>query len=415
MIFREEMSKASAPGVGGSGVSLLGPTLLLHGSEEQRRKYLGDILSGEVAWAQGYSEPGAGSDLASLSTRAQRDGDEYVVNGQKIWTSGAHDADAPVRTRAHGPEAPKHRGISFLLIDDIHASGITIRPLIDATWSHHINEVFFDSVRVPVSNLLGEENRGWYVAMTLLDHERSGIGSAAALLSEITALIAEVTEDARSQLARNPVLRLRLADLVIGAAIAQQLRASRRLDAGSRSGAELRGLDDQALHSEQGQELHRVALRAFGLHSQIWPGDGREVLGGRHIFLYIRDDSGDDRRRQLRGAAQHHRDARARAAARLTADREAGCGDGAATRPRRRLPSARGAAARRRPGARVREDELPVGAHPREDVIACLTRPTAPGDAPPAVPPGPPGFADPGRPAHPAQPGGCGSTPRCGS
>ena len=288
VIFREEMSKASAPGVGGSGVSLLGPTLLLHGSEEQRRKYLGDILSGEVAWAQGYSEPGAGSDLASLSTRAQRDGDEYVVNGQKIWTSGAHDADALFALVRTDPEAPKHRGISFLLIDDIHASGITIRPLIDATWSHHINEVFFDSVRVPVSNLLGEENRGWYVAMTLLDHERSGIGSAAALLSEITALIGEVAEDERSQLARNPVLRSRLADLVIGAAITHNLalRVASMQAAGLVPNYE--ASMTKLFHSEQSQELHRVALRAFGLHAQIWPGDGREVLGGRHVFLYIR-------------------------------------------------------------------------------------------------------------------------------
>ena len=326
VIFREEMSKASAPGVGGSGVSLLGPTLLLHGSEEQRRKYLGDILSGDVAWAQGYSEPGAGSDLASLSTRAQRDGDEYIVNGQKIWTSGAHDADALFALVRTDPEAPKHRGISFLLIDDIHASGITVRPLIDATWSHHINEVFFDSVRVPVSNLLGEENRGWYVAMTLLDHERSGIGSAAALLSEITALIAEVTEDGRSQLARNPVLRSRLADLVIGAAITHKPRASRRLDAGGGSGAELRGLDDQALpqRAEPGAAPRRPASVRIARADLA----GRRPGGARrpaHLPLHT-NDSGDDRRRQLRGAAQHHRDARARAAAGLTAERE--------TRPR---------------------------------------------------------------------------------
>src|SRR5690606_38161737 len=113
-IFKQEMAQAQAPGVGGMGVSLLGPTLIVHGTEEQRAEHLRRILSGELAWAEGYSEPGAGSDLASLQTRAIRDGDDYVINGQKIWTSGAHTADwlfALVRT---DPEAPKHRGISFL-------------------------------------------------------------------------------------------------------------------------------------------------------------------------------------------------------------------------------------------------------------------------------------------------------------
>src|SRR5690606_4354100 len=137
-IYNQEMARAGAPIPGGQGVSMLGPTLIVHGSEEQKAEHLPRILSGEVAWAQGYSEPGAGSDLASLQTRAVRDGDEYVINGQKIWTSGAHYADwlfALVRT---DPEAPKHRGISFMVMD-IKTPGITVRPIIDMGWKHPFN------------------------------------------------------------------------------------------------------------------------------------------------------------------------------------------------------------------------------------------------------------------------------------
>ena len=176
-IYNQEMAQARAPQVGGMGVGLLGPTLIVHGNDEQKAEHLPKILSGEIAWAQGYSEPGAGSDLASLQTRAVKDGDEYVINGQKIWTSGAHTADwlfALVRT---DPEAPKHRGISFLMMDK-STPGLSVRPLINMGWQHGFNETFFEDVRVPARNLIGEENRGWYVGMTLLDFERSGISGA---------------------------------------------------------------------------------------------------------------------------------------------------------------------------------------------------------------------------------------------
>ena len=151
---------------------------------EQKAEHLPKILSGEVNWRQGYSEPGSGSDLASLQTRAVKDGDEYVINGQKIWTSGAHTADwlfALVRT---DPEAPKHRGISFLMMD-IHTPGLNVRPLINMAWQHGFNETFFEDVRVPVANRVGEENRGWYVNAQTMDYERSGgahIGSSRRLV-----------------------------------------------------------------------------------------------------------------------------------------------------------------------------------------------------------------------------------------
>jgi alkylation response protein AidB-like acyl-CoA dehydrogenase len=208
-ILNQEMAWAGAPSVGGSGVSLLGPTLIVHGTDEQKKKYLPPILQGEVTWAQGYSEPGSGSDLASLQTRAVRDGDEFVINGQKIWTSAAHTADAMFALVRTDPEAPKHRGISFVMIDDIKTPGISIRPLIDMSGGHYFNEVFFDNVRIPATNLVGELNRGWYVGMTLLDFERSNIGGAVgarrALHRLFDLLKSEPTlrERAQSQVMRN--------------------------------------------------------------------------------------------------------------------------------------------------------------------------------------------------------------------
>ncbi|MCY4454752.1 MAG: acyl-CoA dehydrogenase family protein [Chloroflexi bacterium] len=288
VIFNEEMARAQAPAVGGSGVALLGPTVLVHGTPEQKEKYVGDILSGKVAWAQGYSEPGAGSDLGGLQTRAMRDGDEYVVNGQKIWTSAAHMSDAIFALVRTNPDAPKHRGISFIMIDNIRQPGINVRPLIDAAWGHVINEVFFEDVRVPVANVLGEENRGWYVGMTLLDFERSGIAGPVDQQLQLAELLDAVVNDERSLLSRSDSIRDRIADRYISTEISYNLslRVASMQAAGLVPNYE--ASMGKMFASEQGQELHRVGVRAFGLHSQIWPGDGREVLKGDHIRGYIR-------------------------------------------------------------------------------------------------------------------------------
>ena len=182
MVFNEEFGYHGAPDTGtrGFGVGMIGPTLIIHGSDDQKAEYLPKITSGEHIWCQGYSEPGSGSDLASLQTRAVRDGDDYIINGQKIWTSGGHRANQMFCLVRTDPDAPKHKGISFLLIDDIKSTpGLSVRPLVNMANRHHFNEVFFEDVRVPARNLIGEENRGWYVGMTLLDFERSGIGTTA--------------------------------------------------------------------------------------------------------------------------------------------------------------------------------------------------------------------------------------------
>jgi alkylation response protein AidB-like acyl-CoA dehydrogenase len=173
LIFKEELFEAGG-GFDFLGVQLAGPTIMVHGTEQQKRAHLPPIARASVRWCQGFSEPGAGSDLASLQTRAVRDGDDYVVNGQKIWTSNAHRADWILLLTRTDPDAPKHRGISMFVVD-MKTAGITIRPLVQMTGVHGFNEVFFEDVRVPATNMIGEPNRGWYAATTTLDFERSGI------------------------------------------------------------------------------------------------------------------------------------------------------------------------------------------------------------------------------------------------
>ncbi len=175
-ILTQEVTGAGAP-TSRKMLNLVGPTIMLHGTAEQKSEYLPPMLRGETAWCQGFSEPGAGSDLASLRTAAVRDGDDYVVNGQKIWTSSAHHADWMFMLTRTDPAAPKHRGITYLLVN-MRSPGISVRPLLSLDGQHWFNEVFFEDVRVPVANRVGEENAGWYVATSTLDFERSNIGLA---------------------------------------------------------------------------------------------------------------------------------------------------------------------------------------------------------------------------------------------
>lgn len=194
LIFEEEMAKAEAPPiVGRSGISILGPTIMHHGTDEQKKRFLPKILSAEEIWCQGFSEPNAGSDLAGLGTRAVREGDEYILNGQKIWTSNAHFAHwcyVLVRT---DPGAKKHKGISLLLMD-MKSPGITIKPLIQMTGSAEFGEVYMEDVRVPVKNLLGQQNQGWYVAMTALGYERGRMASALVMMQQNAARLIELAK-----------------------------------------------------------------------------------------------------------------------------------------------------------------------------------------------------------------------------
>ncbi len=289
-IFKQEMFTAGAPPVGGQGVGQLGPTIIVHGTDEQKAEHLPKILSGEVDWRQGYSEPGSGSDLASLQTRAVRDGDEYVINGQKIWTSLAHLANwlyVLVRT---DPDAPKHRGISFLLVDKT-TPGIAVRPLIDMSGRHHFNETFFEDVRVPVSNRVGDENRGWYVGMTLLDFERSNITGAVTSRRSLTRLVDYIhSEDgqAKSQLARNGTLRHEIADRFIESEVMFNFsfRIISMQDAGLIPNYE--ASVSKLFNSELTQSNARTGTKVFGLYSNIHdPSDERSPMRSTFTNSYL--------------------------------------------------------------------------------------------------------------------------------
>jgi alkylation response protein AidB-like acyl-CoA dehydrogenase len=296
-IFNEEMAEARAPRVGGIATAFAGPTLIVHGTEEQKQKYLPEILSGEVVWCQGYSEPGAGSDLASLQTRAVRDGDDFVVNGQKIWTSGAHVSKWMILLARTDPEAPKHRGISYFILD-MKSPGVQVRPLVNMADSHEFNEVFFDNVRVPRENLIGEENRGWYLAQTTLSFERSNIGSAVGARQTVEDLVkfARESHNGVSTLGRNPALRSELADRYIEAQAATLL-SYKIISIQARDGvapgheasvAKLFG-------TELNQRIYRTAMKVLGLYGQLdrrvrndEAVAGRLPLRGRIEYMYLR-------------------------------------------------------------------------------------------------------------------------------
>jgi alkylation response protein AidB-like acyl-CoA dehydrogenase len=206
-IYEEEAAKYEASsGFIRSTIAMLGPTLMAFGTEEQKRELVPRLLSGEDAWCQLFSEPGAGSDLASLGCRAERDGDDFVVNGQKVWNSAAQWCDHGMLLARTNPDVPKHHGITFLLVD-MRSPGIEVRPLIQATGAAHFNEVFFADVRVPVANVLGEIDGGWAAARTVMSNESAMIGGSGSSTFANLLLLARMFE--RTD---DPVVRQRLAD-----------------------------------------------------------------------------------------------------------------------------------------------------------------------------------------------------------
>ena len=221
LVFQEEANYWGIPGTGMGigGTAWVAPCLLMYGTPEQKQEHLPPIASGERFWCTGYSEPGSGSDLASLSTRARLEGNCFIVDGQKVWTSAAHVADwcwLAVRT---DPSAPQHKGISMLLVD-MKTPGITVRPLINMAGAHSFNEVYFDNVRVPRSGLVGELNRGWYVVMTALDFERAWPGVRYASMAR--RILDEMLKYAL-QVGLKPQHRTRLAQVAVEAAVGRAM------------------------------------------------------------------------------------------------------------------------------------------------------------------------------------------------
>jgi alkylation response protein AidB-like acyl-CoA dehydrogenase len=233
-IVEDELVRARAPGlIGLLGVQMVGPTLIQWGTDEQKRRFLPAILTADELWCQGYSEPDAGSDLASLRTRAELDGDKFVVNGQKVWTSYAHLADWMFCLVRTNPSAPRHHGVSYLLID-MRSPGITVRPLVQITGDAGFNEVFLENVRVPRRNLVGALDQGWQVANSTLKHERHMLGSTARTQQLLNGVIRLARLRRRNGHGDEAVVRQRLADL------ATRVEAM-RLDAYRQTTDEVRG------------------------------------------------------------------------------------------------------------------------------------------------------------------------------
>lgn len=289
LVYNETMAYLQAPNGGvWAGVSLVGPVLMIHGNEDQRNRFLPGIANATTRWCQGFSEPGAGSDLASLQTRAVQDGDEFVVNGQKIWTSGAQFADWCILLARTDPDAPKHRGISYFLVD-MKSPGVTVRPLTSMNGGQPFNEMFFEDVRVPRENLLGDLNRGWYMAATTLDFERSGIGTVAS---------AHRTWDNAAEYATNvglahstglaaSALRLEMLDrrveIEVGRGLAYRVATmqARGLVPNHESSA------SKLFSSELHQRLANTELRVVGMIGTLMPESHRAVLRGRVADRYL--------------------------------------------------------------------------------------------------------------------------------
>jgi alkylation response protein AidB-like acyl-CoA dehydrogenase len=270
-IFDEERAAAGAPQLSPFGLSMLGPVLMAFGNDAQKQRYLPKIAAAEEYWCQGYSEPGAGSDLAGLKTRAQRQGDHYLVNGQKIWTTHAHWADfmfCLVRTDA---SVAKQQGISFLLID-MKSPGVEVRPIITIDGHHHLNEVFLTDVKVPVENLVGQEGQGWTIAKYLLTFERTSIAGVADSKYEISRL-KEVARRDRvdgQALIDQPGVRERIAELEIDLLALEytNFRTLDRVARGAPPGAESSGL--KIAGTELQQAISEAMVEFGGYDALPW-------------------------------------------------------------------------------------------------------------------------------------------------
>jgi alkylation response protein AidB-like acyl-CoA dehydrogenase len=273
-IVNEEMVRARAPGAVGGGIPMLGPTLITWGTAEQKERYLPKVLTAEEIWCQGYSEPGAGSDLAALRTRAELSANEFVINGQKIWTSGAHHSDMMFCLVRTDPQAPKHRGISYLLID-MKTPGITVRPLVQMTGERGFNEVFFDNARVPRANLVGKINEGWIVANTTLFHERNALGSTTTtqtLFNRLKSLAGVIIRDGRP-LTQDPVFRQRLADLEIRVEAMKYHMLRQLSDSINGRNPGIAQLVNKLVGTELNHELSTTAMEVMGDYSMLARND----------------------------------------------------------------------------------------------------------------------------------------------
>jgi alkylation response protein AidB-like acyl-CoA dehydrogenase len=304
-IVAEEMARAGAPGsINGLGLAICGPTLIVHGTEAQKQRYLRNILTAEEIWCQLYSEPNAGSDLASLRTSATHAGDEYVVNGQKVWTSGGTIADFGVLLARTDPDVPKHEGISYFILD-MHSPGVEVRPLKQITGNAEFCEVFFDDVHISAESLIGKEGQGWKLAQTTLGFERGGntLGRATMHRINFARLVdvcRQVEFDDRPAI-EEPSVRRKLGQMLVDMEVLRfgSMRILSKLEKGQRPGPE--SSIDKLYYSEldkRHQELYQEILGPFGqvsrgLPEELTMGDGVTAETGRpaswpYHFLWSR-------------------------------------------------------------------------------------------------------------------------------
>ena len=289
IIFQEEIARAQAPlPINLAGLTMGGPVLIAHGTEKQKRRHLQRILAADEIWCQGFSEPGAGSDLAALRTRAVLDGDHFVVTGQKVWTSFARYADWCMVLVRTNPDAPKHRGITFLLVD-MHSPGVSVRPLRQISGDEDFNEVFFDDVRVPRANVIGTIDAGWDIAITCLMHERQTLTFSRQLQSAVA--LTDMVDMARERgVSRDPLVRQALASAVVDSH-AMRYTAYRNLTRALRGevpGPE--GSIEKLFWSEMYQRQVETSVRLLGQHGILLRGSAHAVDEGRwpHLLLYSR-------------------------------------------------------------------------------------------------------------------------------
>jgi alkylation response protein AidB-like acyl-CoA dehydrogenase len=291
MVLHQEMALAKAPPILNIlGVGMAGPTIIAYGTDEQKKRYPPKILSGEEIWCQGYSEPDAGSDLASLQTRAVKDGDTWVINGQKVWTSLAHIADWMMLLARTDPDAPRHKGITYFLLD-MHAPGVTVKPLKQITGDDEFNEAFFDNVRVHESQVLGGVNNGWAVGLTTLMYERLALGFGLQVrlriaLDGLIDLARRMEKDGRV-ITKDPVMRQKLAQLWIDTESLKYTgaRAVTKLLRGELPGPEASA--GKMVWVETHQRLQELAMEIQGPYAQVRGGD-RAVDGGLWQYTFLR-------------------------------------------------------------------------------------------------------------------------------
>ncbi len=294
IIFQEELARVGSPQlINLLALSMVGPVIIAHGTEAQKQRHLKRILTAEEIWCQGYSEPGAGSDLAALSTRAVLDGDAYVINGQKVWTSYAQYADFCILLARTNPDVPKHKGITMFIVD-MHLPGIEVRPLRQMNGDSEFNEVYLEDVRVARHNIVGKEGEGWDMAVALLMHERATLTFQRQLQSRVAlkdlVAFSKTWDEAGEPPMKDPIHRQRIAQAWIDSE-AMRLTALRHLTKqlrGGHPGPE--GSMEKLFWSEMYQRMLWNAVDMLGPYGNLAPGDEHAPLDGRwpHLMLYSR-------------------------------------------------------------------------------------------------------------------------------